>query len=164
MNTSISIQTSADWEKIRQENLKVVVDPMVFRTADVFVRGIQGAAKNPNTPEPEKQWSAIRSNIGSLCAFFDALILEELLPMYDYAMTFPADLDTGKHNLVEACNRNELVLVSVTVGFDAYNEVKRAAVATLDKLRLFPPPPRRTFSVKCRHSTGNADPISGAMG
>ena len=44
MNAKIEINASADWEKIREEKLNVVVDPMVFRTADVFLRGAKGVA------------------------------------------------------------------------------------------------------------------------
>src|SRR5947199_3438000 len=138
MNSSVSIQTSADWEIIRQEKLKVVVASMVFRAADVFLRGIKGTERDANKAEPEKLWAALSSNIGSLCAFFDAVILEDRLPMYDYAMTFPPDFHTGKHGLVDVCNRDEPVLVTITVGFEAYREVKEAAIATLRKLPPIP--------------------------
>jgi len=134
METEIRIETSDDWKKIP----KVVVDPMVFRTADVFLRGLKGIEKSPDKKEPEQMWSAIRSNIGSLCAFFDAVILEDRLPMYDYKITFTPDLYHGKHTLVELCNRDQPVLVSVTVGLEAYRVVKEAAIAALVKL---PPVP-----------------------
>src|SRR5262245_7486713 len=111
----ITINTSEDWEKIRNEKLNVVVDPMVFRAADVFLRGSNGLAQSQELKHPETMWGAIRSNIGSLCAFFDTLILEERLPMYDYGMSFPPDIDTGKHTLVEFCNDEKEALVSVTV-------------------------------------------------
>jgi hypothetical protein len=133
MSATIEIQTSADWEKIRQENLKVVVDPMVFRTADVFLRGQNGVGRSGELKDPEIIWRAISSNIGSLCAFFDTLILEERLPMYDYGMTFPVDLQTGKHTLVELCNRDDDVLVTVMVHDQAYHEIKQAAVAVLNQ-------------------------------
>jgi hypothetical protein len=134
----ITIATGADWEKIREEKLNVVVDPMVFRTADVFLRGSKGLAQSPELKHPESMWSAIRSNIGSLCAFFDTLILEERLPMFDYGTTFPADIDIGKHTLIEFCNDDEEALVSVTVRDRAYQEMKQAAVAILDELPDIP--------------------------
>ena len=137
MNVAIQIEKDADWEKVRDnKRIKVVVDPMVFRTADVFLRGSKGISQSPELKHPDTMWSAISSNIDSLCAFFDALILEELLPMYDYEMTFPPDIDTGKHTLVELCNAHadEAVLVPITVKEQAYQEMKRAAVSKLHEL------------------------------
>ena len=134
----IEINTSADWEKIRQEKLEVVVDPMVFRTADVFLRGAKGIARSQDLIHPGTMWSAISSNVGSLCTFFDTLILETRLPLYDYGSTFPADIATGKHTLIEACNEAEEVLVSVSVQGQAYEEMKEAAVAVLHQLPQIP--------------------------
>src|SRR6266545_4413664 len=140
---NIEIRSSTDWDRISQAGLKVVVDPMVFRTADVFLRGARGLAKSRSIPShelkhPATMWSAISSNIGALCTFFDTLILEERLPMYDYGMTFPPDIDTGKHALIEYCNESEEVLVPVTVQAAAYQEMKRESVAILDELPSIP--------------------------
>jgi hypothetical protein len=134
---TILIEESDDWKMIRRKNLNVVVDPMVFRTAEVFLRGLHGFLEQRQAPEPkhpESMWNAIKSNIGSLCLFFDSLILEERLPMYDYYMTFPPDLETGKRTLVKLCNESEEVLFPVTVRDPAYAEMKREAVAVLEKL------------------------------
>src|SRR5262249_54799350 len=113
-----------DWEMIRMKNLNVVVDPMVFRTADVFLRGANGLAQSSELKNLETMWSAISGNIGSLCTFFDTLMLEERLPMYDYDQTFPPDLEHGKHTLVEYCNDDEEVLVAITVKEQAYQKMK----------------------------------------
>jgi hypothetical protein len=138
MNATIEIKTDADWQKIRAEKLNVVVDPMVFRTADVFLRGAKGMGQSRELKHPATMWSAISSNIGSLCTFFDALILEKRLPMYDYAMTFPPDIETGRHTLIETCNADEEVLVSVSVQYEAYRQIKQAAVAVLHELPEIP--------------------------
>lgn len=132
MQSDITISTAADWDQIRQEKLKVVIDPMVFRTADVFLRGEKGSV------DPASMWTAISSNIGSLCTFFDSLILEARLPMYDYGRSFPPDIQTGKHALVEYCNESEYVLVSVTVKPKVYEEIKGAAITALEKLPAIP--------------------------
>jgi len=97
-----------------------------------------GLAQSPELKHPEMMWSAISSNIGSLCTFFDTLILEERLPMYDYDMTFPPDLETGKYTLVKLCNDDEEVLVPVAVRDQAYQKMKQAAVAVLDNLPDIP--------------------------
>lgn len=136
MNT-IVINTDAEWEKIRhrhddpQLDINVVVDPMVFRTADVFLQGLKPLMQSRELIHPASRWNAISSNIGSLCTFFDLLILEGRLPMYDYDTTFPPDIQTGKNTLVELCNDAEDVLVPVTVRDEAYQEMKRAAVTAL---------------------------------
>lgn len=96
MSPDIVVQSPDDWNLVRQRNLGVVVDPMVFRTADVFLRGAAGALQSPEMVAPEDKWRAISANVGSLCAFFDTLILEPSLPMYDYDITFPPDIDTGR--------------------------------------------------------------------
>jgi hypothetical protein len=137
----ITIDTARDWEKIPAEGLNVVVDPMVFRTADVFLRGLSGLARSSEPKHPGTMWSAISSNIGSLCTFIDTLILEDRLPMYDYGMTYPSDIDTGKHVLVELCNEDAEVLVSVSVRGTAYQEMKQAAVAMMND---FPDVPQAT--------------------
>lgn len=136
----IEVNTSADWELIRSEGLKVVVDPMVFRSADVFLRGRSGVKTSPDPKPDEKMWSAISSNIGSLCAFFDALILEERLPMYDYNYTFPGDIEEGKKALVDYCNSQDPVLVPVSVGDAAYQEMKTVAITQLDRQPPIPEP------------------------
>ena len=122
---SLVIAQPNDWRRIGDAGLSVVVDPMVFRTADVFLRGRRGA------PRPDEAWTAIGKNIGSLCTFFDTLILEKCLPMYDYGITFPPDLETGKHTLVEWCNERGPTLQQVQVCDAAYDEVKREALAAL---------------------------------
>lgn len=122
----IKIDEPTDWPRIKEAGLEVVVDPMVFRSAEVFLRGRQAA------PHASQAWEALSKNIGSLCAFFDALILERRLPMYDYIMTFPPDLHQGKHTLIEWCNGLEPnVLQPVTVGENAYNDVKASALEVL---------------------------------
>lgn len=139
MNATISIETDADWENIRaNERINVVVDPMVFRTADVFLRGAAGVAQSPEPKHPETMWAAISANIDSLCVFFDSLILEDQLPMYDYGSTFPPDIETGKHTLIELCNTHSDILVPVTVGYGAYQEMKKAAVEKLGELPKIP--------------------------
>jgi hypothetical protein len=138
MNTRINIKTEEDWDKISGEGIKVVVDPMVFRTADVFLRGKNGIAGSRELTHPESMWNAISSNIGALCTFFDTLILEERIPMYDYDQTFPGDNYAGRRALIEYCNEFEEVLVTVSVQGQAYYKMKERAVAVLDELPSIP--------------------------
>lgn len=133
---TIEVRSDADWEAVTQAGLRVVVDPMVFRTADVFLRG--AAVFRRSLTPPETMWSAVSSNVGALCAFFDAFVLEDNLPMYDYDMTFPPDIDSGRQALTGFCNREGQTLVPVRVGGTAYDTIKTAAVAALSEV---PPVP-----------------------
>jgi hypothetical protein len=54
----ITIQQDDDWEQLRTE-LKIVVDPTIFRTAEVFLQG-ERAAHDKRT-----LWQAISANVGS---------------------------------------------------------------------------------------------------
>jgi hypothetical protein len=39
MKPDIEIQTDEDWAKIRAEKINVIVDPMIVRSADLFLQG-----------------------------------------------------------------------------------------------------------------------------
>jgi hypothetical protein len=54
---TIIIDENDDLEMIRMKNLNVVVDPMVFRNGDVFLRGSKGLAQSPELKRPETMWS-----------------------------------------------------------------------------------------------------------
>jgi hypothetical protein len=122
----ITITNDADWDQLR--SLDVVVDPTIYRTAEVFFQG-ERAARNK-----AEVWNAISANVGSLATFVDAIILNDQLPIFDYLSTFP-DRDEKERaddaRLVDLCNRNGEVLVPVTVDYAAYWTVKTAAVAEL---------------------------------
>ena len=114
---------------------------MVFRTADVFLRGLKGWTQYRDArggqQNPDQMWGAINANVGALYAFFDAIIMEDCLPMYDYDSTFPPDIDIGAtstHWLFSTCNDVEEVLVEVSVRDTAYRSVKKAAIAQMDEL------------------------------
>ena len=40
----IDVAKAEDWQKLRQEGLLTVVDPLVFRTGEMFLRGRSGTA------------------------------------------------------------------------------------------------------------------------
>lgn len=137
---AIAIENDEDWEsKLRRPGLTLVVDPMIFRTADVFLRGARGAPK-----DPQSVWRAITANLGSLSAFIDCLVLHERMPIFDYNSSFPewdASVDTKHTSLVDFCNADDVVLCPVTVGYGQYLDAKKAALA---ELALHPPVPPAT--------------------
>jgi hypothetical protein len=62
---------AADWQGLASRGLDVVVDPMVYRTADVFLQGADGVRKGRSTRsrDPDAVWPPLTANIGSLAAF-----------------------------------------------------------------------------------------------
>jgi hypothetical protein len=127
---AIEIEAPQDWEeKLRRLGLTLVVDPMIFRTADVFLRGVGGAGQ-----DAAGVWKAISANVGSFSAFIDSIVLEERIPIFDYLSSFPEwdpAVDTTHTSLIDFCNAEDEVLVPVTVGYAAYWEMKEAALAEL---------------------------------
>ncbi|HEX8903958.1 MAG TPA: hypothetical protein VF771_03910 [Longimicrobiaceae bacterium] len=139
MHERLRVASDQDWEQLRARGLDTVVDPMVFRTADVFLAGASGTARARPPRDLERTWEAISSNLGSLCTFFDTLVLEEEhLPVFDYEMTFPTPLPGGSPALLDLCNEYGEVLVPVSVGYTAFREISEAALQALGTL---PPVP-----------------------
>jgi hypothetical protein len=64
-----------------------VIDPTVFRVADVFARGRSGAESDP-TSDPTSAWKLIRDNLVEVAAFVDAVVLEPGLVVPDYGESF----------------------------------------------------------------------------
>jgi hypothetical protein len=74
----IAIKQDEDWNQLPSE-LNVVVDPTIFRTAEVFLQGEQAAQ------DKSALWQAISANVGSLAAFIDAIVLNPKLLFGGYA-------------------------------------------------------------------------------
>ena len=129
MADTITVSTEAGWDELRARGLTLVVDPMIFRTGEVFLRGAAGAAR-----EPRELWRAISANVGSLAAFIDAIVLNDRVPIFDYKSTWPdrnEEMLADDAKLVDFCNRDEEVLVPVTVDYVPYWEVKQEALKEL---------------------------------
>ena len=77
------VSTEADWSALRDQGATTVLDPTVLRVAGVFSRG-SAQAMDPDWND--WKWQVIQSNLLSLATFVDALILEECLPIFDYAI------------------------------------------------------------------------------
>jgi hypothetical protein len=81
----VKITEPEDWATLKGLGADVVLDPVVLRTAHLFLLGRRG------TDKPEKVWKAIESNIGALAAFVDAIILSEQIPVFNYGDTYDTD-------------------------------------------------------------------------
>jgi hypothetical protein len=144
----IEIASPDDWVKFRGQKLAAIVDPMIFRSADYFIKGRKASAsdtRDRRSTTDEERWEVIRQNIGSLCAFFDTIILEDRLPLIDYGYTFDRHLGFGLSAtddlpLVQACNESaqDKVLLNVHVHSTAYRQAKSVALATMRERPAYP--------------------------
>jgi hypothetical protein len=87
-NADVKISNPGDWEMFHQQLLDVIVDPMVFRSAEIFFRGKKEATKKLPIGDAQTIWKALSGDLGSLTAFFDQIILSRRLPIIDYGVTF----------------------------------------------------------------------------
>jgi hypothetical protein len=128
MSEEIALASGADWQRLRDAHLTTVLDPMIFRAAELFLAGRRGASAG------EETWPALSANLAGLAAFFDAIVLYEQLPIFDYGITFPEGPELGaftSHRLTSLVNVEQEVLVPVRVGDTAYAPLKEAALHEL---------------------------------
>ncbi|HEY2861124.1 MAG TPA: hypothetical protein VGJ21_22125 [Terracidiphilus sp.] len=123
---TVVIAKPEDWSSIAALG-GPVVDPMILRCGEVFLRGAANAHDRTGA------WDLLNQNIHALGSFFDRLILDERIPVFNYADTFDLGQNFAQHTLA-AVNENEEVLVDVNVRYAAYMEVKTAALHELSKL------------------------------
>jgi len=124
----IIIKETSDWKNQLVDNgLSIVVDPMVFRSGELFLKGASGAGT------PESVWSLLSANLHAIGMFFDCLILNEKIPVFNYGDTFDMQLNFDQRVLTRINNHQE-VLYDVDVEFGSYHQVKSAAVAELKKV------------------------------
>jgi hypothetical protein len=131
-NADLIVAKEADWVTFfEDQHLETIVDPMVYRTGQLFTEGAQSAGA-----QRDEIWQALSQNIGSLIAFFDALILNDQLPVIDYGFTFDTNAGFAVPKLMGLCNQAEKVLVGVHVMQDAYTTAHTAAIAELSQRAL----------------------------
>jgi hypothetical protein len=128
----LRIVDPTDWAKLSERGLKTVLDPLVTRTASLF---FEGPLLGYGDQAARQQWDIVAKNIPSLMAFFDAIILNDRIPLFAYQRTFPGDRildfcpDFVVHIAFEQPNDK--------IG-EAYKSIKAAA---LEKMRNAPTVP-----------------------
>jgi hypothetical protein len=130
MEGEIRLDKPADWARLRQEGITTVIDPMIYRAAELFLAG-RGAAS-----DGEATWTAPSANLAGLSAFFDAVIYNDQLPIFDYGITFPEAPVVGAGTsapLVSAVNLDDPIRMPVRVGEKAYTPMKEAALEELNE-------------------------------
>ena len=123
----ITITQHSDWTKLTDQGLRTVIDPMVFRCGELFLKGAQGI------PDPEHTWKLLNKNIHALGMFCDSIITNEYLPVFNYGDTFDAMLNFDQRTLTKI-NDKEEVLYDVNVEYEVYHQIKSAAIEELQML------------------------------
>jgi hypothetical protein len=119
-----TVASEKDWNKLKANGLDTVIDPMVIRSGELFLRGSAGVA------DPDRVWNVLSRNVHSVGMFFDALILQQRIPVFNYGATFDAHVNLDAWTL-HAVNRDESVLEDVDVMYGPYMDVKRELLAEL---------------------------------
>lgn len=124
---AIKISNHKDWSKLTGQGLKTVVDPMVFRSGELFLKGSKGV------DHPEQTFELLNKNIQAIGMFCDSMVLNEKLPVFNYGDTFDGMLNFDQRTLTQI-NDKEEVLYDVDVEYGVYHDVKSSAIDELQKL------------------------------
>lgn len=120
---ALVVENAKDWEAIAAIG-GPVVDPMILRCGEIFLRGASEAQ------DPAGAWDLLSKNIHALSAFFDRIVLDKKIPVFNYADTFDLDQNFNQRVLARV-NAEEEILVDVDVRWAAYQTVKAAAESEL---------------------------------
>jgi len=126
----INVTSDLSWDMLGALGLNRVVDPMVLRCGEQFLKRRCGA------PDADKTWRLLDANIPSLQQFFDTLIFAKKIPVFNYGDTFDmgmCDLDQTLFTMVNHA-MEQTVLADVHVAYMPYMECKAAALAELRQL------------------------------
>jgi hypothetical protein len=141
MKADLDIGTKDDWQSFRRQRLDTIVDPMIFRAGDVFVRGRSGARETLQATDDVALWGALTKDLTGLTTFFDQLVISERLPLIDYGITFDSALQYDTPWIADHVNEalQEKVVVTVHVHGEASEEARRSALAAMPERPQAPP-------------------------
>jgi hypothetical protein len=128
----LTVNTPDDWAELRRRGLLTVVDPMVYRAGEMFLRGRKAAGSDADA---RAVWGALSQNIDGLMLFFDELMLHDQLPIFDYSVTYDDPPGLATPELVALVNERGEILVEVAVAYDASDAARRPAIAQLVALQ-----------------------------
>jgi hypothetical protein len=126
---TVTISRNIDWAELRERKLMTIVDPMVYRTADLFLSGRSPSEYDDTSAN--RVWETISKNVGALTSFFDSIILREKLPIFSYS-------DTFRENNLLNLNREHDFLVPVVVQGEVYKQSKASALKELRSSKPIP--------------------------
>lgn len=100
---------------------------MILRAGELFLRGAAGAR------DLAAAWDLLTKSIHAIGTFFDRLILDDRLPVFNYADTFDLVQNFNGRALAQV-NATEEILFDVDVRHGANHDVKSAALSELRTL------------------------------
>jgi hypothetical protein len=134
----VFVNTVDDWQKVSQIG-EPVVDPMILRCGEIFLRGpdvVPGQILPPRLYGALSRfdvWQLLEVNLHGIASFFDRIVLEDRIPVFDYTESFMVDPNFNRTSL-DQINGDGEVLVEVQVSHSAYLEVKSEAEEKLTDL------------------------------
>jgi uncharacterized protein (UPF0147 family) len=134
----VLVNTADDWQKVSRIG-GPVVDPMILRCGEIFLRGADVVPGQILPPQPygavsqSDVWQLLEVNLQGLSSFFDRIVLEDQIPVFDYTDSFKVDHNFDKTSLNQV-NEGGEILVEVQVDHDVYRDVKSAAEVKLTEL------------------------------
>lgn len=132
----IVIEHVDDFKILVDQKLSTVVDPMVFRAGEIFLRGLAALNRGDDQSSLTRDgaWEFLERNIPALGFFIDAAILNERLPLFNYAETFEHDKNFDARSFA-AINEEakESVLMPVDVSFGIYLDIKKTVIKQLEQ-------------------------------
>jgi hypothetical protein len=131
-----TLKTLQDWKTIIGEQCGVIIDPMLCRTAEMFMLGAKEAVHQSQIGDEAVLWKAISQNVDALQTFIDALILRKKLPLIAYWITFghpDHPITPASIALRDRCNQIDEVLLAVQLEEDAYFPLKKNAIEILNR-------------------------------
>jgi hypothetical protein len=124
-----------EWRKFSTV-LDCVPDPMVVRTAELFLNGKSGCAKLGT----DAVWQTIESNLHGLLTFFNMLMTRPAIPLIDYFQTIRQDESMwplADQNILELFYPvDKEMIIQVSVSQEPYVEIRNAAWENLRRLEL----------------------------
>jgi hypothetical protein len=120
------IQRVSDWADLRDARLRTVVDPVVFRTAELFLEKRPQDARAAAT-----RWRVIERHLGALFTFFDLALAYDQLPIFNYSPSFDRQ-ESWSAALFTVHPQDSPLVVDVLVDGQAQEEARAAAFGALE--------------------------------
>jgi hypothetical protein len=128
MSITIREHSIKGWQALAA-SASFVPDPMILRTGEVFVNGLDAAS--PLRRPDFDVLAALKENIGGLSDFFDLVVTRERIPLIDYRTTF--DMDSLAKPLEQLLGAKAL---PIFIEDGPYGIVKQGAFNSLKQIRL----------------------------
>jgi hypothetical protein len=119
-----------DWEHLVAQSYGSVLDPLMVRCGELFLRGAKEAVAI------EEVWDLLNANIHRIARFFDRLALEERIPIFNNGDSFDTRLNFDQRVFSRINDiGNVLYDIDTCIGSGSpYDHVKQAALTELGKL------------------------------